>query len=107
MADQPYIPPGASPREVQIRQRVHAQAEFYRHLMIYVGVISLLWVINLMQVGWPTEGTRLWRYWAIWPTLGWGIGITVHGISALSGFGMLSQEWEERKVKELMQQGRE
>lgn len=102
MSDEAYIPPGADAREIAIRRRVHAQAEFYRHLMVYVGVITMLWLINLTMAGLPTAGSSIWRYWAIWPTLGWGIGIIVHGITALTSFGFLSRDWEERKVRELM-----
>ena len=103
MSDDTFIPPGADAREADIRRRVHAQAEFYRHLMIYAGVVTMLWVINLMQAGLPSAGASLWRYWAIWPTVGWGIGVLVHGVTALSSFGFLSRDWEERKVRELME----
>lgn len=102
MSEEAYIPPGADARETAIRLRVHAQAEFYRHLMIYVGVITMLWVINLLMAGLPSASSSIWRYWAIWPTLGWGIGIAVHGVTALTSFGFLSRDWEERKVRELM-----
>jgi hypothetical protein len=98
-----YIPAGASDRERQIRRQVHAQAEFFRHLAIYIGVILLLWTINLLEVGLPSAGANPWRYWAVWPTIGWGIGVAIHAVTTLTRVGMLSRDWEERKVRELMQ----
>jgi len=47
-----------------------AKQAFYRHLLRYVIIISLLFVIN-----WLTGPDYI---WAKWPALGWGIGILSH-----------------------------
>jgi len=49
-----------------------AKPEFYRHLAVYVAVNLLLVVINLV--------TSRGYFWAIWPLLGWGIGIAIHAL---------------------------
>ncbi len=93
--------PNASQRELAIRKRVHKTAEFQRHALIYVCVISCLWVLCLLTI--PSRADpKLWNYWAIWPTFGWGIGLFFHGISLVPGMVFLSDEWEEKKVQELM-----
>jgi hypothetical protein len=45
---------------------------FYMHLLQYALVIPALWVINL--------STNTHYLWAIWPTLGWGLGLSMHAL---------------------------
>lgn len=51
---------------------VRHKLAFYSNLITYVIVISFLWVMNLYS----TPG----HLWAIWPTLGWGLGVVVQGL---------------------------
>jgi hypothetical protein len=44
--------------------------EFYGHLMSYVLVNGFLVAVNLM--------TSRGYFWAIWPILGWGLGLSFH-----------------------------
>ena len=64
---------------------------FYVHLSQYVIVIAALFAINLWQ------GTT--HLWAVWPALGWGMGILFHAarVFDIHPFGA---EWEKRKVEE-------
>jgi 2TM domain len=98
--DDEVIVPGMSEREIHIRRRVKRLAEFYRHLAMYVLIMSMVWIASLaMAKEWPSQW---WRWWAIWPTLGWGIGVLAHGLSVLPRMGFFSLDWEEKKVRELM-----
>jgi hypothetical protein len=106
MDNDEYFPPGASSREIGIRRRVHRLAEFYQHLLIYTGVISLLWVVNAYTVYTAVQPGKGYAWWVIWPTLGWGIGLLIHALSVLPVWSLFSPEWEERKVKELMDRER-
>ena len=101
MDDELFLP-GISERERAIRQRVHRLAEFYQHLSIYALVIGGLWIANLVQVWDSGLPKRVFSYWALWPALGWGIGVVVHGISVLPIWNFFSLDWEHRKVQELL-----
>jgi hypothetical protein len=37
-------------------------------------------------------------YWFVFPMLGWGLGVAIHGFTI---FG-IGKSWEERKIQELM-----
>ncbi len=100
--DNTSIAPGTPEREISIRRRVHRVAEFYRHALVYVVAIGALWVINALLIANGTQPNKWYSWWVIWPTLGWGIGLFTHGISALPVWGFFLQDWEDRKVKELM-----
>lgn len=70
---------------------------FYIHLAQYGIVIAFLVVVNLIVSP---------RYfWAIWPALGWGIGIALHGLRVFDKVPFLNGEWEKRQVEKRL--GRE
>jgi hypothetical protein len=107
-----------SAREVAIRRRVHRLAEFYRHLLTFVIIMSLVWIGNVIWIHGadPTylpgliAGERGWSWkylWGVWPSLGWGIGVICHGITVLPFWNFLSEDWEDRKVRELMERERQ
>lgn len=53
---------------------------FQGHLVSYLFVIPMLWVINIYTFSVVAEqgGNPIW--WAIFPTIGWGIGLFFHFI---------------------------
>lgn len=73
-------------------KRVKDLKSFYGNLISYCLVIPFLLIINLL-----TSPEHLWFYW---PMLGWGLGLTIHGLNT---FG-IGKEWEERKINQLMEQ---
>lgn len=67
---------------------------FYGNLTAYVLVIPFLtWINYITNTGFP---------WIIFPTVGWGIGVAVHGMEVYNYHPFLGKNWEERKMKELM-----
>jgi|GEM_PF-435674 len=92
----------ADRREREIRRRVRRQAEFYRHLIVYVAVCGLLWAINLTHYARIERAVPWFGYWALYPTLGWGIGVMMHGLATTERLLPFSAGWEERKVRELL-----
>ncbi len=94
-------------RELVIRRRVERQAEFIRHLLIYVVICVMLWAINLWQLR-DIGLMRTDKWWAFIPMVAWGIGVFLHGVSVgmsrLPRIPFISLDWEETKVRELMRQ---
>jgi len=85
-------------RYERAKQRVKALKDFYRHLAVYVLVNALLLVINLV-----TTPFYLWFYW---PLLGWGIAVLLHAASFFGGGRFFGKDWEERKIKEILEKDR-
>jgi len=75
------------------KQRVAALKGFYTHLSLFVVVMALLVVVNL------ATGSR---WWVQWVFLGWGIGILANAFVVFGPANWLGPEWEERKIKQLM-----
>ena len=54
------------------KKKVETRMSFYKHLAVYLGVISLLTILNL------TVADDY--FWAMWPMIGWGSGLIVHAL---------------------------
>lgn len=80
--------------ERRARRRLAAEKSFYTHLTTYVVVIGALFLINAL--------TSRSYWWFVWPAIGWGIGIIFHAVSTFSSFGVLGREWEDRRLKQLI-----
>jgi hypothetical protein len=62
-------------------------------------------MVNAFLVGvnfWVSPG----RWWVQWVMFGWGIGVASHAFSVFAYRGFFGAQWEERKVRELMEQRR-
>jgi 2TM domain len=101
--DDAFIPSNITEREIAIRRCVHRLAEFYRHAFVFIVFIAALWALNALQIYVSGKSIRWYSWWAIWPTLGWGIGLLAHGLAVLPMWTFFSADWEDRKVKELME----
>lgn len=53
-----------------------ARVEFKQHLMSYLVINAALWAINYFS----QSGSGSIYWWAVWPTLGWGVGLAFHFI---------------------------
>jgi hypothetical protein len=79
---------------MRAKKKVDDIKGFYWNLLSYCLVIPFLIFINLM-----TSSAYLW-FW--WPMLGWGIGLAFHGFGVFGNNLLFGNEWEERKIKEIM-----
>jgi predicted membrane channel-forming protein YqfA (hemolysin III family) len=59
------------PLERTARRRARAKLGWFAHATVYVLVNALLLTLSL------TSG----RHWALYPLLGWGLGLALHGIA--------------------------
>ncbi len=81
---------------IQARKHVEKLKEFYYNLLSYCLVIPFLAFIN-----WKTS----WQFqWFWFPMFGWGIGLAFHAMSVYFEDGRFGRNWEERKIREYMEQ---
>lgn len=76
------------------KKRVEDLKGFYGHLTAYIIVNVFLFVIYLLF----TPGSFP---WFLFVTFFWGIGLVSHAIS-VSNRGFFSKDWEDRKIKQYM-----
>lgn len=81
-------------RYEKAKERVAKIKGFYANLTTYCIVIPVLIFINYQTTSFP---------WAIFPALGWGFGLTGHGLEAFGYHPIFGKNWEERKMREYME----
>jgi len=80
-------------RIARARRRLAALKGFYIHLFIFAVVMAGLTLVNA-AVGGP--------WWVLWVLLGWGVGVLAHGLTVLGQSSRAIAHWEERKLKEFL-----
>ena len=79
------------------KRRVAEIKKFYSSLMFYIIFISMLAALNYY--------TNQWEYpWFLWAAFGWGIGIFFHAIKTFQWMPFVGKDWEERKMKQFMEE---
>ena len=81
---------------VKAVERVEKLKEFYQNLLSYCLVIPFLIFINLK---FSPEFSWFW-----FPMIGWGIGLIFHFLEVNNYNLFLGKNWEDRKIKELMEE---
>ena len=80
---------------LKAQKKIEEIKGFYSNLSAYVVVIIGLAVLNLV--------TYPYHLWFLYPAIGWGIGVVIHGVNVFNYMPFLSRDWEERKINELME----
>jgi len=77
-----------------------AQARL-RELKKFYASLSSFVVVNifLVSVNYFTNWDNKWFFWV---TIFWGCGIIAHAFKVFRFLGFFGPDWEERKIKELM-----
>ena len=96
-----YIP--TSPEDAKYYEalkRVKRIKGFYTHALVYVVINLMFVVINYQNLG---EGESYFQWHNFITAFFWGIGLLAHGLSVFLPGMILGNNWEERKIKELME----
>ena len=80
-------------RYEKAKEHVAQLKGFYGNLTAYCIVIPCLAILNYNTTSFP---------WIIFPTLGWGFGVTVHGMEVFGFNPLWGKGWEERRIRKLM-----
>lgn len=75
------------------QEHVKALKGFYGNLLAYCIFIPCLAILNFKTSGFP---------WIIFPLLGWGFGVMVHGMETFGYNPIWGKRWEERKMRRFM-----
>ena len=94
---------------LKAKKRVEEIKGFYVHLIVYVLVnlfISATIIIGNLNSG-ESLGDILSNFgiYAVW--FFWGIGVVFHAIGVLNTNPLFGKRWEERKLKEFIEEDRQ
>lgn len=78
-------------KDAKLRTAAALRVSFKIHATVYIAVISFIWFVYFMTGDeYP---------WAIWPTLGWGLAVLIHGLIAYGKSEFFSVDKEYEKLK--------
>ena len=80
-------------RYAKAKEHVEKLKGFYGNLLAYCIVIPCLAILNYNTTSFP---------WIIFPTLFWGLGVTMHGMEVFGYNPMWGKSWEEGKIRKFM-----
>lgn len=82
------------------KKRVKRIKGFYSHVLVYIVINIMIVIINVQDL---EPGESYFQYKNFFTLFFWGIGLAVHGLSVFLPDFILGQNWEERKIKEIME----
>ncbi len=85
-----------SREEKRAYQKVQEIKTFYRHLFVFLFVISVLFVVDVI--------TSPETWWVQWVFLGWGSAVVVKGLKTFDWLPFFNAEWEKRQVEKYLKQ---
>ncbi|WP_339834214.1 2TM domain-containing protein [uncultured Flavobacterium sp.] len=97
-----YIP--TSPEDAKYYEalkRVKRIKGFYTHALVYLVINLMFVIINYQNLG---EGESYFQWHNFITAFFWGIGLLAHGLSVFLPGMILGNNWEERKIKEYMEE---
>ncbi|HNP32775.1 MAG TPA: 2TM domain-containing protein [Flavobacterium sp.] len=83
----------------QALKRVKRIKGFYTHLMVYIVINAGLLIAAYVN---KNHEENFWRWQTFNTVIFWGIGLVAHGMSVFLPTAIMGKDWEERKIKELM-----
>lgn len=75
------------------KAQVREIREFYSHLITYCIMVPVFFIINYYTTSFP---------WAIFPTIGWGIGLLTHASQTYRWNPFFGRDWEKRKIEKII-----
>ena len=80
-------------RDPYLWQKAKARAKFQAHLVSYLSVNGMLWVIWALTASHHSHHSEI--PWPLWVTAFWGFGLIARGVAAYGGFS-----YEQRAQRE-------
>ena len=81
-------------------KRVKKVKGFYTHAAVYVMVNIMIVIINIQELD---PGESYFQYHNFFTAFFWGLGLLAHGLSLFLPGMLFGDNWEEKKIKELME----
>lgn len=87
----------------RVRKKVKSIKGFYKHLIVYILVNAFLFTISYTNLK-PTE--HFISFDTFRTAFFWGLGLAFHAFGVFGTDIFLGTEWEDRKIKEMMEKDR-
>ena len=90
-------------RRHDAREYVHQLRVFYIHACVFAGSMVVMFVVNLATNAAAGITGEWWAWWSSWALLGWGLGVSIHGLVVrMARPRAPGPTWEERQVDKIL-----
>ena len=83
----------------EAKKRVKRIKGLYSHLLVYLVINTMIFIVNIQHLD---AGENIFSFKNFSTAFFWGIGLLAHGLSVFLPTMILGNDWEERKIKEIM-----
>ena len=90
-------------RYERAKKRVRALSGFYKHLAVYIIVNVFLIMLKYFN----DDGKDFYEINTFSTAFFWGIGLAFHAIGVFYNHVFFGRNWEDRKIRELMEKDRQ
>ena len=87
----------------QAVKKVKKLKGFYTHALVYVVINIMFVIVNVQNL---EPGESYFQFKNFTTAFFWGIGLFAHAMGTFIPYFILGKDWEERKIKELMEKER-
>jgi hypothetical protein len=90
-------------REQAARKYVEQLRAFYIHASMFAAGMVVIFAVNLLTNLSAGFGSEWSAWWSAWAFLGWGLGISVHGLVVrLNRPASSSPTWEQEQIDKVL-----
>lgn len=82
---------------LEAQKQVQKIKSFYTHLIVFIIVNAFIIIKKTQHID---EGESIWHAFKL--GFFWGIGLVFHGLKTFDVMPIFGKDWEERKIKEMM-----
>ena len=84
-------------------KRVKKIKGFYTHAIVYLIINIMIVIINIQNL---RSGESYFKFENFFTAFFWGIGLLSHALSVFIPSMIMGKNWEERKIKEIMEKNK-
>jgi 2TM domain len=81
-------------------KRVKKVKGFYTHLIVFIVINIMIFIVKYQEL---EVNENFLQFKTFFTFLCWGVGLFAHGLSVFLPSMVLGRDWEERKIKQLME----
>jgi len=91
-------------RREDAREYVRQLRAFYIHASVFAGSMVVIFAVNVAVNVAAGIANEWWAWWSVWVLLGWGLGLTIHGLVVRMSRpgGIMGPAWEEEQVDKIL-----
>lgn len=93
-------------KQLRAKKRVEELKGFYTHLMIFVGINSMLILVKVVGTLYKGETFMgpLWHFSTFVTPVLWGLGLAFHGTKVFGLVPFFGKRWEERQLRKFLEE---